>query len=42
MTMIDSNTAVMLFLLTVKAWAPTLFYVMAIYYIYKQIKKRKK
>lgn len=42
MPMIDVNTAIMLGLLTVKSWAATIFYVMAIIYIWKKLKIMRK
>ena len=38
--MLDPNSALFLFLLGVKEWVPTLFYCLALYYIYKKLGKK--
>ena len=38
-SVLDANTVVMLVLLTVKTWASTLFYIIAIYYMITRLRK---
>jgi len=40
--MLDPESMLFMFVMTIKAWASTLFYLIAIYYMISKLRKRKK